>query len=66
MSEPLPWWSAEYHAGYQRARRDAAERILAYAEKHHPRHDARFDCGRCDLTAAYRYAADLARGETSE
>lgn len=35
----------------------AARLVREYAEARHQNHNAQFDCGRCDLTAALRVAA---------
>lgn len=62
-----PYFSEDYHRGYQQgnadARKNIAERIYQYGEDTHPKHDARYPCQRCDITAAYRYAAEIAKEE---
>ena len=40
-----------------------AREIEDYAEKNHPKHKSNILCQRCDITAAYRNAAAIARGE---
>ena len=45
-------------------RESIARAILDYGESHHEPHDPRFGCQRCDITAAYRHAAKIARGES--
>jgi len=58
-------WSEDYHRGYREgsavARRIIAERIYQYGEDTHPKHDGRSACQRCDITAAYRHAAEIAK-----
>ena len=51
-------------------REQIAREIEDYAEKNHPKHKSnilwglpRDSCQRCDITAAYRNAAAIARGE---
>ena len=40
-----------------------AREIEDYAEKNHPKHKSNILCQRCDITAAYRNAAAIVRGE---
>jgi hypothetical protein len=62
-----PYFSEDYHRGYQQGSADAqkniAERIYQYGEDTHPKHDPRIACQRCDITAACRYAAEIATKE---
>jgi len=44
-------------------RKQIAREILDYAEANHPKHESNILCQRCDITAAYRNAAAIARGE---
>jgi len=44
-------------------REQIAREIEDYAEKNHPKHKLNILCQRCDITAAYRNAAAIARGE---
>lgn len=39
-----------------------AQRINDYGNKHHEPHDTSYACMRCDILAAYRWAAKLAGG----
>ena len=61
-------YSADYHRGYRQGGVDAskrvAERIYQYGEDTHPKHDGRSACQRCDITAAYRHAAKIARKDS--
>ena len=38
-----------------------AEVILTYAEEQHPKHKSYTTCKKCDVTAAYRHAAKIAK-----
>ncbi len=40
-------------------REAATEKILAYSKLHHPKHDPRIACIRCDIDAAYKNAANI-------
>jgi len=44
-------------------RQRIAESIIAYSNKHHIKHNANMLCVRCDIAAAYSYAAKIALGE---
>jgi len=44
-------------------REQIAREIEDYAEKNHPKHKSNILCQRCDITAAYRNAAAIARGQ---
>lgn len=44
-------------------RKSVAEDITRYSNKHHIKHDAEMPCVRCDIAAAYSYAAKIALGE---
>ncbi len=44
-------------------RQRIAESIIAYSNKHHIKHNANMLCVRCDIAAAYSYAAKIALGK---
>ena len=47
----------------EKTRRKIAERVYQYGEDTHPKHSGQYACLRCDITAAYRYAAQIVKGE---
>jgi len=47
----------------QRVREDIASKIIQYGQDTHPPHNAGAVCQRCDIVAAYNYAAKIAKGK---
>ena len=45
-----------------RVRENIASKIIKYGQDTHLPHDPRIACQRCDIVAAYNYAAEIARG----
>ena len=52
-----------FSIGEAQLREQIAGEILDYADANHPKHKSSILCQRCDITAAYRNAAKIARGE---
>jgi len=46
-----------------RVRQDVASKIIQYGKDTHPSHNGATVCQRCDIVAAYNYAAEIAKGK---
>ncbi len=47
----------------KRVREDIASKIIQYGIDTHPPHNSVTVCQRCDIVAAYNYAAGIAKGK---
>ena len=47
----------------ERVRQDIASKIIKYGQDTHPPHNSGIVCQRCDIVAAYNYAAEIAKGK---
>lgn len=46
-----------------KVREHIASNIIQYGKDTHSQHDPRIPCQRCDIVAAYNYAAEIAKGK---
>lgn len=44
-------------------RENISNKIIKYGQDTHPPHNSRIVCQRCDIVAAYNYAAEIAKGK---
>lgn len=54
--------TAAHERGYKEAQNFISSKIIKYGEDTHIPHSPRIACQRCDIVAAYNYAAQIARG----
>lgn len=55
--------TAAHERGYKEAENLISSKIIQYGKDTHNPHDPRIPCQRCDIVAAYNYAAEIARGK---